>query len=92
MGAGQGQVVAAVQSRPNTSLQNAYNIIAAVDANISTDFEALYRQFLKNHVGKGSLMTQALNQLARQQNDPEVAQYYRNMKRRKNAVNREPRV
>jgi hypothetical protein len=92
MGAGQGQVVAAVQSRPNTSLQNAYNIIATVDANISTDFEALYRQFLKNHVGKGSLMTQALNQLARQQNDQEVAQYYRNMKRRKNAVNREPRV
>jgi hypothetical protein len=92
IGTGRGQVVTAVQSRPNTSLQNAYNIIAAVDANISTDFEALYRQFLKNHVGKGSRMNQALNQLARQQNDPEVAQYYRNMKRRKNAVNREPRV
>ena len=91
VGTGPGQVVAAVQSKRNTSLENAYNIIAAVNRNISTDFEALYRQFLKNHVGKGSSMNQALNQLAGQQNDPEVAQYYRNMKRRKSVINREPR-
>lgn len=86
MGTGQGQVVAAVQSRLNTSLQNASTIVNAVDANASTNFEKLYSNFLRSHVGKGGLVNQVLNQRARQY--PEFAEYYGGLKTRKAAVNR----
>ena len=90
MGTGQGQVVAAVQSRLNTSLQNASAIVNAVDANASTNFEKLYSNFLGTHIGKEVVMNQVLNQRARQY--PEYAEYYTALKRRKGAVNRRTRV
>ena len=64
MGTGQGQVVAAVQSRLNTSLQNAERIVNAVASNEngSVDFEQEYSRFLRDHVGKGFRMNQVLNQ------------------------------
>lgn len=90
MGTGQGQVVAAVQSRLNTSLENATAIVNAVETNVSTNFEKLYSNFLKTHIGKGGRMNQVLNQRAVQY--PEIAEYYGALKKRKGAVNRRPRV
>ena len=91
MGAGQGQVVAAVQSRLNTSLQNATSIVNAVNANASTNFEKLYSEFLDTHgVNKFVRMNQVLNQRARQY--PNYADYYGALKKRKSAVNRRRRV
>ena len=90
MGTGQGQVVAAVQSRLNTSLENATAIVNAVETNVSTNFEKLYSNFLKTHIGKGGRMNQVLNQRAVQY--PEIAEYYGALKKRKSAVNRRPRV
>ena len=88
MGTGQGQVVAAVQSRLNTSLQNASAIVKAVENNASTNFEKLYRNFLQKHTGKGSRMNNVLNQLTRQY--PNYAEYYQALKKRKAAVNKPP--
>lgn len=90
MGAGQGQVIAAVQSRLNTSLQNASVIVNAVETNVSTNFEKLYDEFLKTHVGKGGRMNQVLNQRAAQY--PNYGIFYKGLKSRKAAVNRRTRV
>jgi len=91
VGTGQGQVVAAVQSRLNTSLQNATSIVNAVNANASTNFEKLYSEFLDTHgVNKFVRMNQVLNQRANA--SPNYADYYGALKRRKSAVNRRRRV
>ena len=90
MGTGQGQVIAAVQSRLNTSLQNASSIVNAVETNVSTNFEKLYDEFLKTHVGKGGRMNQVLNQRAAQYPNYDI--FYKGLKSRKAAVNRRTRV
>jgi hypothetical protein len=100
VGTGQGQVVASTaSSRPNTSLNNAERIIAAVASNENgtVNFEQEYTRFLRDHVGKGSRINEAINQRLgnlnkRSKNYNAWVRFYNSLKMSKANVNSRLRV